>query len=83
MALTTDYGKLTVNQMVLLFQHGQVNLEPGFQRKSVWSPLDRRRLIQSITSEFPLPNIFLYRRSSRGKTIYDAVSYTHLTLPTN
>jgi len=73
MALTTDYGKLTVNQMVLLFQHGQVNLEPGFQRRSVWSPLDRRRLIQSITSEFPLPNIFLYRRSSRGKTIYDVI----------
>jgi len=73
MAIQTDYSKRTINEMVLHFQHGQINLEPGFQRKSVWSLMDRRRLIQSIVSEYPLPNIFLYRRSSRGKTIYDVI----------
>lgn len=73
MAIQTDYSKRTVNEMVLHFQHGQVNLEPGFQRRSVWSLLDRRRLIQSMVSEYPLPNIFLYRRSSRGKTVYDVI----------
>ena len=67
MAIQTDYSKRTINEMVLHFQHGQINLEPGFQRKSVWSLMDRRRLIQSIVSEYPLPNIFLYRRSSRGQ----------------
>lgn len=59
--------------MVLLFQNGQINLDPGFQRKSVWSDLDRRRLIQSIVSDYPLPNIFMYRRNSRGKTVYDVI----------
>jgi hypothetical protein len=73
MALTTDYGKQTINGIVLLYQHGQINLEPGFQRRSVWSPLDRRRLVQSIASEYPLPNVFLYRRNSRGKLIYDVI----------
>ena len=73
MAIQTDYSKRTINEMVLHFQHGQINLEPGFQRKSVWSLPDRRRLIQSIVSEYPLPNIFLYRRSSRGKTVYDVI----------
>jgi hypothetical protein len=73
MALQTDHGKRTLNEMVLLFQHNQINLSPGFQRKSVWSDMDRRRLIQSIISEYPLPNIFLYRRSSRGKTVYDVI----------
>lgn len=73
MALQTDYGKRTINEMVLHFQHGQINLEPGFQRQSVWSNRDRKRLIQSIASEYPLPNIFLYRRSSRGKTVYDVI----------
>ena len=73
MALKTDYSKRTLNEIVLLFQHGQVNLSPGFQRKSVWSDVDRRRLIQSIISEYPLPNIFLYRRSSRGKPVYDVI----------
>lgn len=73
MALQTEYGERTINEMVLLFQHRQINLDPGFQRKSVWSGLDRRRLIQSIVSDYPLPNIFLYRRNSRGKTVYDVI----------
>jgi len=73
MALQSDYGRRTINEMVLLFQHGQINLQPGFQRMSVWSNMDRRRLVQSIVTEYPLPNIFLYCRSSRGKTIYDVI----------
>jgi len=73
MALDTDYGERTINEMVLLFRNKQINLDPGFQRKSVWSQLDRRRLIQSIASEYPLPNIFLYRRNIKGKTVYDVI----------
>ena len=73
MAIHTNYDGRTINEMILLFQNGQINLEPGFQRKSVWSNMDRRRLIQSIISEYPMPNIFLYCRSSRGKTIYDVI----------
>jgi len=73
MALDTDYGERTINEMVLLFRNKQINLDPGFQRKSVWSQLDRRRLIQSIASEYPLPNIFLYRRNVKGKTVYDVI----------
>jgi len=73
MALETDYGKRTINEIVLLHRNGQINLSPGFQRQSVWSLTDRRRLIQSIVAEYPLPNIFLYRRSHRGKTIYDVI----------
>jgi len=73
LGLNTDYGKRTINEMVLLFKNGQINLEPGFQRKSVWSSSDRQRLIQSIVADYPLPNLFLYRRISRGKTVYDVI----------
>lgn len=73
MALQTDFSKRTINELVLLFQHNQINLEPGFQRKSVWGIQDRRRLIQSISSQYPIPSIFLYRRSARGKTVYDVI----------
>ena len=73
MALETNYREQTINDMVLLYRNGQINLEPGFQRRSVWSMTDRRRLIQSIVSAYPLPNIFLYRRSSRGKIVYDVI----------
>jgi hypothetical protein len=56
-----------------MFRENQINLNPGFQRRSVWSSLDRRRLIQSIVSGYPLPSIFLYRRSIDGRLIYDVI----------
>src|ERR1017187_1378329 len=54
--LHSDFTELTIDQLTLLFRHGQINLEPGFQRKSVWSPMDRRRLIQSVLSAYPVPS---------------------------
>lgn len=73
MALQTDFGERTVNELELLFRNRQINLEPGFQRKSVWTWNDRRRLIQSIVSGCPIPSIFLYKRESRGRLIYDVI----------
>ncbi|MGD0572905.1 MAG: DUF262 domain-containing protein [Sedimentisphaerales bacterium] len=73
--MTLKYEPLTkpINDIVLLYQHGQINLKPGFQRKSVWSWRDRQRLIQSIVAGYPLPNIFLYCRDCRGKPVYDVI----------
>ncbi len=69
-----DFGERTINELLLMFRHKQINLEPGFQRRSVWNLSDRRRLIQSIVSSYPLPSIFLYRRTLRGgKLIYDVI----------
>jgi hypothetical protein len=40
-----------------LYDHGNLNLEPGFQRQSVWTERDRAKLIDSIlrieTSTWP------------------------------
>jgi 5-methylcytosine-specific restriction endonuclease McrA len=73
MVLQADFGERTINELMLIFRNRQINLEPGFQRRSVWSPLDRRRLMQSILSNFPVPCIFLYCRNHRGQTIYDVI----------
>lgn len=43
--LHSDFTELTIDQLTVLSKHGQISLEPGFQRKSVWSTMDRRRLI--------------------------------------
>ena len=72
-SLQASFGERTVNDFVLMFQARQLNLEPGFQRDSVWTLSDRRRLVQSIISHYPLPSIFLYQRNSRGKTVYDVL----------
>lgn len=67
------FGERSVDQLLLSFRNRQVNLTPGFQRKSVWTTSDRRRLIQSIVEGYPLPSIFLYQRDHYGKLIYDVI----------
>lgn len=73
MALHADFGERTINEMMLILKNRQLNLEPGFQRKSVWSNRDRTRLIQSIVSNYPVPCIFLYARNNKGHLTYDVI----------
>lgn len=71
--LTITYGEKSVLELKQLLEHGHLNLEPGFQRKSVWLDPDRRKLIQSILQGYPLPSIFLYRRQDENHITYDVV----------
>lgn len=63
----------TIKDIENLFEDDLLNLEPGFQRKSVWSERDRMKLIDSILRNYPLPAIFLYRREENGQIIYDVI----------
>lgn len=65
---------MTIQQFVNHFENGQLNLEPGFQRNSVWSHSDRAALIDSIFSNYPIPSIFLYKRQdTNGGLTYDVI----------
>src|ERR1039457_7536666 len=57
----------TVTDIQNLFENDLLNLEPGFQRQSVWSERDRAKLIDSILRNYPLPAIFFYRREEIGR----------------
>jgi 5-methylcytosine-specific restriction endonuclease McrA len=63
----------TVTDLVNLYEDELLNLEPGFQRQSVWSERDRAKLIDSMLRNYPLPAIFLYRREEDGQIIYDVI----------
>ena len=67
------YGDKTIQEFVLLFKNGQLNLEPGFQRDSVWTFSDRKKLIESIFQNYPVPSVFLYKRTNGGKLEYDVI----------
>jgi hypothetical protein len=73
MPVQPTYGENTINALTLMFRNRQINLEPGFQRNSVWTSNDRRRLVQSIAAGYPLPNVFLYARSNNGRLVYDVI----------
>jgi len=65
----------SVDEICSLRERGQLNLSPGFQRKSVWKEKDRKKLIDSIIRGYPLPAIFLYKRvdEKTGDFIFDVI----------
>jgi hypothetical protein len=56
-----------------LYANGHLELEPGFQRQSVWIERDRAKLIDSILRNYPLPAIFLYKREEDGHLVFDVI----------
>jgi hypothetical protein len=77
MQRTGSLSHKTQTQSILnlqnLYEHGNLNLEPGFQRQSVWAERDRAKLMDSILRNYPLPAIFLYKREDEGHLIFDVI----------
>lgn len=67
------HSEKTVNDLIRLYQHSQLNLEPGFQRQSVWKDRDRELLVDSVIRGYPLPSVFLYKRHEDGYLVYDVI----------
>ncbi len=73
-AIKRKFRNRPVSHFIKLYKPGRLNLNPGFQRKSVWSEKDRRKFIHSIFDGFPVPSIFLYRRiNERGVEVFDVL----------
>jgi hypothetical protein len=53
---------------------GQINLDPPYQRRSVWSPRDRRYFIDTILNDYPAPPVFLHKTlDENGRPTYHVV----------
>lgn len=57
--ITHKPGTKSILDLRNLYERNHLNLEPGFQRDSVWKPRDRAFLIDTILRNYPLPAIFL------------------------
>lgn len=54
--------------------NNQLDLNPTYQRRSVWSPKDRRFFLDTIFRGYPSPPIFLHRvRQADGRGTYEVV----------
>lgn len=71
--ITHTSDRKLIDELVSHYKKRALNLEPGFQRDSVWKERDRAKLINSIVRNYPLPAIFLYRRNENGRLIYDVI----------
>lgn len=53
---------------------GQLNLTPSYQRRSVWSPRDKRYFIDTILNQYPAPPVFLHKTiDDNGRSTYHVV----------
>jgi hypothetical protein len=65
---------MSIKQFKKLYSSGRLNLEPGFQRRSVWGVQDRRRLLVSVFDGIPLPTVYVYeRQSATGRLEFDVI----------
>jgi hypothetical protein len=72
-SLSYEYSTLPVHALESYFERDQLDLSPTFQRKSVWSPTDRKRLMETILSGWPLPAIFLYKDRVDNSVVYRVI----------
>lgn len=59
-----------------LDQHNrsQLDLEPAYQRRSVWSPRDKKFFIDTILNNYPAPPVFLHKTmDDEGRATYHVV----------
>jgi len=57
-----------------LERKGQLDLDPPYQRRSVWSPRDKRFFIDTILNNYPTPAVFLHKTlDDMGHSTYHVV----------
>lgn len=68
-----DIGKKTIADFQMHYESNSINLNPVFQRASVWKLNQRKNLMKSIYENIPIPTIFLYKRYINDKPIFDVI----------
>jgi len=70
-----EFGTFSIRKLVGWHERGLLNLEPEFQRKSVWKLPQRSKLMNSILHGYPLPNVAIYKRvdEKRHCVRYDVI----------
>ena len=66
MNFAKQHDSFSVKHLLDLYLQEKLNLEPGFQRASVWTKKDQLALIDTILRQMPLPNLFAGGGAARG-----------------
>lgn len=73
MKFAKKHVSLTVRDLLRLYDEGRINLNPGFQRQSVWKISDKRQLIDTLLRQMPLPNLFFWERKQGNRRVFDVI----------
>ncbi len=56
-----------------LYAWNQIDLNPPYQRKSIWGRSDKKFFLNTIFNNFPCPAIYVQKEIKNGKTMYFVV----------
>ena len=62
MQVHTDSYPMSIGELVNLYEDGEIDIHPEFQRVYRWSEEQKSKLIESIILGIPLPSIFVAQR---------------------
>ncbi|MFH0933002.1 MAG: DUF262 domain-containing protein [Nitrospirota bacterium] len=67
--------KKDVTWFLDLYRNGQLDLDPSYQRRSVWTLKDRKFFLDTIFKNYPCPAVFIHKeiKENAGKLIYHVV----------
>lgn len=64
----------TISWFYDVYKRGLLNLDPPYQRRSVWNQIYKEEFIDTILLQYPAPAIFLYEEiSEEGLSTYNVV----------
>lgn len=73
MNFSKQHKSFSIKKLLDFNRQSKLNLNPGFQRASVWTLKERRLLIDTILRDRPLPNLFLWEHKEGNKVVYDVI----------
>lgn len=75
--------KWNIRKLIKLYDDGNLNLNPPYQRNDIWSSYAKKLLIDSALTGFPIPNFILYERSKGKFDMVDGQQRTRTLLGFN
>ncbi|MBK7378483.1 MAG: DUF262 domain-containing protein [Ignavibacteriales bacterium] len=66
----------SIDELLALYENGNLNLNPPYQRNDIWPLANKKRLVDSIKNGYPLPMFFLHQKEETKFDIVDGQQRT-------
>ena len=71
--IITDSYSMSVGEVISMYNDGDLDIHPEFQRFFRWSLSQKSRLVESFLLNFPVPPIFVYQRADGVWDVVDGL----------
>ena len=71
--INTDSYSMSIGELMSLYNDGELDIHPEFQRVFRWTILQKSKLIESILLGIPIPSIFVSQRDDGVWDVIDGV----------